>query len=91
MPTLIDKLCGVESSDMQTCAYCNKYSEYTGWESLCHRGCYYDLCDLLDSYELGKVFEPDLRIVKYFTTYTDPPHSFSCKKIFEYIARINKA
>ena len=91
MPTLIDTLCGMNSSGMQTCAYCNKYSEYKGWESLCNRGCYYDLCDLLNSYESGKVVEPDPRIVKYFSKYPEPPHSFFYKKIIEYIARINKA
>jgi hypothetical protein len=89
MPTLVDKLCGVKSSGMQTCAYCNKYSEYDGWESLCNRGCYYNLCKLLDSFELNEVIEPDPRIVKYFSKYPEPPHTFLCKKIIEYIARMN--
>ena len=69
----------------QTCIYCSKTSICSGWVSLCNRGCYYGICDLLYLYNDGKVSEPDPRIVEYFTKYPESYHLFSDKKILAYI------
>jgi hypothetical protein len=86
MPSIVDMLYGLESPK-QKCIYCDKYSEHNGWESLCNRTCYYGLVDLLESYEKGAVSDPDARIVKYFTIYPEPSHTFFHEKISEYIAK----
>ena len=88
MPSIIDMLYGLESPK-QNCIYCGKYSENNGWDSLCNRTCYYGLVDLVESYERGAVSDPDPRIVKYFTLYPEPSHTFFHKKISEYIAKSN--
>lgn len=68
------------------CIYCEKENvDYTGWESLCNRQCYYGLSALVDKYNEKEEFEPDPKIVKYFTVNPEPTHSFSSEKILKYI------
>jgi len=72
-------------SNTQKCVYCKEVSSYGGWEGLCNRRCYYGICQLLEDYEVGKVSEPDQRIVEYFTLYPSPSHSFNYEKIIHHI------
>ena len=55
-----------------TCIACaTVVPEPSGWKDLCNRGCYYDMGDLLDAYESGRVDIPDPRLVEYFTRNPD--------------------
>jgi len=84
MSSLFEQLYPIESQQMQTCLCCKKVALYRGWESLCNRACYYDMCDLLYLYDRdGGV--PDERLVSYFTKYPEPAHWFSTDKIMAYI------
>lgn len=68
------------------CIYCDKVNtDYTGWESLCNRACYYSLVELLDKYNEKDESKPDPKIIKYFTKHPEPTHSFSSEKILMYI------
>ena len=68
------------------CIYCDKiHTDYTGWAGLCDRKCYYGIVDLLGKYNTSEVSEPDPRILKYFTKYPEPIHSFPSEKIIAYL------
>lgn len=68
------------------CIYCEKVNtDYTGWEGLCNRMCYYGISELLEKYNTGQVTDPDPKIVKYFTKYPEPNHSFVTEKILSFI------
>ena len=68
------------------CIYCDKINtDYTGWESLCNRTCYYGIVELLEKYNKNEESIPDPKIVKYFTEHPEPTHSFLSEKILTYI------
>jgi hypothetical protein len=73
------------SKTLQTCILCDKVSPYRGWDGLCNRACYYELSKLLEAYENGEVFQPDPRVVKYFSVFTEHSHSFVYEKVAEYL------
>lgn len=83
MASLFEIIYSQESMKTQTCIYCNKTANWRGWEGLCNRQCYYDICELL--YEFNKGRTPDSRIIDYFTRYPTPSHSFDSEKILKYI------
>jgi len=61
-----------EQDESFTCIACTGFvPEPSGWKDLCHRGCFYDMCNLLDAYESGRVVIPDPRVVDYFTRNPD--------------------
>ena len=73
------------------CIYCEKTNtDYSGWDSLCDRKCYYGIVDLLTKYNTNEVSDPDPKIVKYFTINPEPTHSFFKDKILSYIIKNQK-
>ena len=74
-----------DNQSNQNCFYCSKISKWRGWDNLCNRTCYYGLCDLLNSYENGEVENPDERLIKYFTKYRVPTHSFIFDKLKQFL------
>jgi len=78
------------NAPQQTCVYCGAVAQYSGWDSLCNRTCYYGLCSLLGDYEssTGSTVQPDHRLVRYFTQYPEPTHSFLFEKLKVYLATL---
>lgn len=68
-------------NDKVTCILCDKVSSSWGWTGLCNRTCYHGLCELLEAFESGRVPDPDPRLVKYFTLYPYPSHTFNRNKL----------
>jgi hypothetical protein len=67
--------------DNVTCILCDKVSPNWGWAGLCNRTCYHGLCNLLEAFESGLVSDPDPRLLKYFTLYPNPSHTFIRNKL----------
>lgn len=57
-----------------------------GWKDLCHRRCYYGMCDLITAYNSEPDEIPDPRIVTYFTMNPESGHSFDDEKILAFVA-----